>query len=82
MYVLHHADKPEIYANLPKDPKISPLVELWKGLTKYAGLTAMAAFVGVGFLHHVVSGPNKVSAEDEDNAKRLAANKGSGSEKL
>ena len=27
MYVLHHADKPELYADLPKDPKISPLVE-------------------------------------------------------
>jgi formate dehydrogenase iron-sulfur subunit len=72
MYVLQHADKPEIYADLPKDPKISPVVELWKGLTKYAGLTAMAAFVGVGFLHHVVSGANRVSDEDEKNAKRLA----------
>ncbi|HWA49332.1 MAG TPA: formate dehydrogenase subunit beta [Dongiaceae bacterium] len=75
MYVLHHADKPEIYADLPKDPKISPVVELWKGLTKYAGLTAMAAFVGVGFLHHVVSGANRVSDEDEKNAKRLAENR-------
>lgn len=71
MYVLHHADKPEIYANLPKDPRISPLVELWKGLTKYAGLTAIASFIGVGFLHHVVSGANRVSDEDEKNAKRL-----------
>ena len=41
MYVLHHADKPEIYADLPKDPKISPVVEVWKGVTKYAGLTAI-----------------------------------------
>ena len=38
MYVLHHADKPAIYAGLPKDPRISPVVELWKGVTKYAGL--------------------------------------------
>lgn len=78
MYVLHHADKPEIYANLPKDPKISPVVELWKGLTKYAGLTAMAAFVGVGFLHHIVSGANRVSDEDEKNAKRLTENQPGG----
>ena len=41
MYVLHHADKPEIYAELPKNPRISPIVVLWKGLTKYAGLAAM-----------------------------------------
>jgi len=72
MYVLHHADKPEIYAGLVKDPRISPVVELWKGATKYAGLTAMAAFAAVGFLHHLVSGPNKVKPEDEERAKQLA----------
>src|ERR1700710_270462 len=32
MYVLHHADKPEIYANLPNNPRISPIVEVWKGV--------------------------------------------------
>jgi len=78
MYVLHHADKPEIYADLPKDPKISPVVELWKGVTKYAGLTAIASFIGIGFLHHVVSGANRVSAEDERNAKRLTENRPGG----
>lgn len=78
MYVLHHADKPEIYADLPKDPKISPVVELWKGLTKYAGLTAIASFVGIGFLHHIVSGANRVSDEDERNAKKLTENRPGG----
>src|SRR6266700_1588078 len=29
MYVLHHADKPEIYAGLPKNPAISPIIEAW-----------------------------------------------------
>jgi formate dehydrogenase iron-sulfur subunit len=72
MYVLHHADKPEIYANLPKDPTISPIVELWKGVTKYAGMAAIGAFAAIGFLHHMVSGANRVSREDEENAKRLA----------
>jgi formate dehydrogenase iron-sulfur subunit len=72
MYVLHHADKPEIYANLPNNPKISPIVEVWKGVTKYAGMAAMGAFAAVGFLHHMISGPNRVSAEDEENAQRLA----------
>src|SRR5215468_1126846 len=41
MYVLHHADKPEIYAGLPNNPRISPIVELWKGVAKYAGLAAI-----------------------------------------
>src|ERR1700730_18399476 len=54
MYVLHHADQPQIYAGLAKDPTISPIVELWKGLSKYAGLTAMAAFAAFGFVHHMV----------------------------
>jgi formate dehydrogenase iron-sulfur subunit len=72
MYVLHHADKPEIYADLPANPRISPIVELWKGLTRYAGLTAMAAFAAVGVLHHLVMGPNRVTRDDEQNAKRLA----------
>src|SRR5699024_1004859 len=31
MYVLHHADRPQLYHNLPKDPTISPIVKLWKG---------------------------------------------------
>jgi len=72
MYVLQHADKPEIYAGLPKDPKISPLVDVWKGVTKYAGLAAMGAFAVFGVLHHLVMGPNRVSREDERQAKQLA----------
>ncbi|MDH7795843.1 MULTISPECIES: formate dehydrogenase subunit beta [unclassified Beijerinckia] len=72
MYVLHHADQPQLYANLPKDPTISPIVEIWKGMTKYAGLAVMGAVVAAGFLHHIVAGPNRVSPEDEEAAKRLA----------
>jgi formate dehydrogenase iron-sulfur subunit len=75
MYVLHHADKPEIYANLANNPRISPIVELWKGATKYAGLFAMGAFAAIGFIHYAVAGPNKVSAEDEKNAERLTGSK-------
>ena len=41
MYVLHHADKPHIYSDLPDNPKISPVVKAWKGVTKTAGLAAM-----------------------------------------
>ena len=72
MYVLQHADQPSLYNGLPDDPRISPVVEAWKGLTKYAGLTAIGAFAAIGFLHHIVSGPNRVTPEDEDAAKRLA----------
>src|SRR5438270_5277448 len=72
MYVLQHADKPEIYAGLAKNPRISPIVELWKGATKYAGLTAIAAFGVIGLVHYLISGPNRVNPEDETKAKELA----------
>jgi formate dehydrogenase iron-sulfur subunit len=75
MYVLHHADKPEIYSNLAKDPKISPIVEVWKGVSKYVGMATIGAFAAVGFLHHMISGANRVSPEDEENAQRLTGGK-------
>jgi len=71
MYVLHHADQPEIYAGLAKDPRISPIVDLWKGVAKYAGLAVIGAFAAIGFLHHLVAGPNRVSNADEQRAKEL-----------
>jgi formate dehydrogenase iron-sulfur subunit len=75
MYVLHHADKPHIYANLPDNPRISPLVEIWKGVAKYAGLAAMAGVAAAGFLHHLVAGPNRVTEHDEEEAEKLAEGK-------
>jgi len=71
MYVLHHADQPEIYAGLPKNPAISAVVELWKGATKYAGLAVVGLAAAAGFVHHLVNGANRVSREDEDNARKL-----------
>jgi formate dehydrogenase iron-sulfur subunit len=71
MYVLHHADQPELYAGLAKNPGISPLVEAWKGVSKSIGLVAMAAFAIFGVVHHLVTGANRVSKEDEMSAKRL-----------
>ncbi len=72
MYVLPHADQPQLYSGLPKDPRISPIVEFWKGLTRYAGLGAIAAVAAFGVLHHLVKGPNRVPHEDEEKAKELA----------
>jgi formate dehydrogenase iron-sulfur subunit len=65
MYVLQHADKPELY-NLPKDPQISPLVSLWKGVGKPIALLALAAAAIGSFFHYVKVGPNEV--EEEENA--------------
>ncbi|MBI4997638.1 MAG: formate dehydrogenase subunit beta, partial [Rhodocyclales bacterium] len=51
MYVLHHADQPQLYSNLPDDPSVSPLVSLWKGFAKPLATLAMAGVV-LGSLFH------------------------------
>ena len=65
MYVLHHADQPELYSGLPSDPSISPLVSLWKGVSKPLALLAMGATVLLGFFHYVRVGPNRVEEDLE-----------------
>jgi formate dehydrogenase iron-sulfur subunit len=70
MYVLKHLDQPEIYANLPKDPHISPLVEAWKGWPKPIALAGIGLMALFGFLHYVTAGPNEVDEEDEERGKR------------
>jgi len=75
MYVLHHADQPSLYAGLPDNPRISPLVEAWKGLGKYAGLAVIGLTAAAGFIHHLLQGPNRVSEEDEEKADELAEGK-------
>ena len=71
MYVLHHADKPSIYANLPDQPRISPLVDLWKGVVKPLSLVGIALAAIAGFLHWIVEGPNEVEPQDEADAANI-----------
>lgn len=73
MYVLHHADKPSLYHGLPDQPRISPMVGLWKGLAKPMALASMAAAAFVGLFHYIRTGPNEVTAEDEREAAEAAA---------
>ncbi|MDR3392965.1 MAG: formate dehydrogenase subunit beta [Sulfuriferula sp.] len=65
MYVLHHADQPELYHGLPKDPSISPMVTLWKGITKPLMSLGIGLGVLVGFFHYIKVGPNEVEEESE-----------------
>lgn len=71
MYVLHHNDKPHIYADLPDDPKISPVVQAWKGASKYVGLATMGAVAAGAILHGLFAKANRVQREDEENAEKL-----------
>ncbi len=63
MYVLQHADQPQIYNGLPKDPQISLLVELWKGVLKPIMSLGLGLVALTGFLHYVTVGPKET---DED----------------
>ncbi len=61
MYVLQHADTPDLYSGLPKDPTINPMVSVWKGVAKPLlsiglGLAALGAF-----FHYVTRGRKEVS---------------------
>jgi formate dehydrogenase iron-sulfur subunit len=71
MYVLHHADQPQLYQGLPADPTISPLVQVWKGSAKVIGLAAMGLAAVGGFLHYLTVGPNEVPEKAEDAAKAM-----------
>jgi formate dehydrogenase iron-sulfur subunit len=66
MYVLQHGDKPELYHGLPKDPKISPLVSLWKGAAKPLGVFAMLGAMAAAFIHYMRVGPIEVKEDEAD----------------
>ncbi len=76
MYVLHHADQPTLYANLPEDPKISAVVDNWKGPTKTVGLIAAGAAIVGAALHGLFARANKVSEHEEQEAQELVDNAG------
>ncbi|MDR2991489.1 MAG: formate dehydrogenase subunit beta [Burkholderiaceae bacterium] len=66
MYVLPHGDRPELYADLPAQPEISPLVHIWKGWAKPVALAAMVGAVLAGFFHHMKQGPLEAPESDEE----------------
>jgi len=66
MYVLQHADRPELYQGLPKNPGISPLVVLWKEIAKTLMNIGLGAAVLGGVFHYLTQGPNEVPEEEEE----------------
>lgn len=66
MYVLQHADQPQLYEGLPKDPKISAAVELWKGAAKPLSLAVLGVATLGAFVHQFAVGPNEVEDEEDE----------------
>ncbi len=60
MYVLQHADRPELYHGLPNNPTISPWVSLWKGISKPLMALVMGLAVLGAFVHYITRGPKEV----------------------
>ena len=63
MYVLKHADRPEL-EDLPKDPSVSPLVSVWKGIAKPLAVAGMIGAVVAGFFHYMKVGPIEEKSAD------------------
>lgn len=71
MYVLQHNDKPSLYAGLPENPQVSPMVEFWKGPAKKVGLMAAGLATVGAALHGIFSRGNNVSQDDDNDAQAL-----------
>lgn len=65
MYVLQHANDPQRYAGLPKDPQISAVVDGWKDVLKPAAAVAGAVAVAGMAAHFIGVGPNSVDEDEE-----------------
>jgi formate dehydrogenase beta subunit/formate dehydrogenase gamma subunit len=72
IYVLHHADRPELYGGLPRDPKVDPLLRLWKGPLKLAAFSVFALSLAAAALHYLRFGRRRLPAA-EPGPRPLAA---------
>ncbi len=70
MYVLHHADKPNLYHGLPENPEISSTVKFWKGIWKPLAAVGFAATFAGAIFHYLGVGPNRTTEEDEEAAQK------------
>jgi formate dehydrogenase iron-sulfur subunit len=63
VYVLHHADQPELYGHLPREPKVDPQIRFWKGPLKLMGGLAFGASLAAAAVHYLTSGPRREKSQ-------------------
>jgi formate dehydrogenase iron-sulfur subunit len=68
-FVLPHGDRPEAYG-LPKDPRLSPIMKLWRGwLPRSLGLLTIFSVLLAAFGHYLRFGPLEVPGEPGSDGK-------------
>ena len=72
VYVLQHADKPELYHKLPTDPRISSAIYGWKGWLKPVAAIAFLATLGGTLFHYVGVGAQTVDDDETDDEETKA----------
>jgi formate dehydrogenase gamma subunit len=64
VYVLHHADRPELYGGLPREPKVDWQVAFWKGPLKVLGGASLGLSLVAASVHYLVTGPRRVEEQE------------------
>jgi formate dehydrogenase beta subunit len=64
VYVLAHADRPELYG-LPRDPRVPWAVRFWQGPLKWFGNLLLLGGVLGAFFHYLRYGPKPESHDDD-----------------
>ncbi len=62
IYVLHHADRPDLYGGLPGKPRIDPRIRLWKGPLRLAGGMLFGLSLVLAAVHYLKTGRRRVGA--------------------
>lgn len=70
MYVLPHADRPEDYSGLPRDPTIAATVGAWKGPMKPVGLALLGLTALGAFVHYLKYGRKEIEHEADAGGER------------
>ena len=66
VFVLPNGDRPEAYG-LPRDPRVSPVVALWRsGVARALGVFTMFSVLVAGILHYMRHGPLEVPEEKKE----------------
>jgi uncharacterized protein (DUF2062 family) len=65
MYVLN--EQPAVFEQLPVDPKISPMIFIWKDLLKPLSVLSLLGGLGGSILYYLIKGPKKPKFEQGGN---------------